>query len=421
MVIPKIQEEAWLPAIATLPVWQAPARHTVVLAPHPDDETLGAGGLIASLRQQGCEVTVVAVTDGENCYPGEDLRQLRPREQAAALARLKVDEEHVLRLHLPDSGLSQCEEALYDALLRCVPSEAHLVAPWTGDFHPDHEVCGRAALRLAKTKGLMLTSYFFWTWHRGTPELIAGLPLVRLPLPPDLQAAKRQALLCHESQLHHHDDEPILPAYLLEPAWRDAEVFLPAWDPARTTQEFFEAKYRAEDDPWKFASSERELARYDAVIAALGDRRFRHGLEPACSVGVLTAKLAPLCDRLSAFDLSPTAVERAAERCADLPQVEVRCASLSDLVPDSSVDLVVLSEIGYYFTSEDWTQILGRLLSGLSVGCTVVGVHWLGVSEDHITSGDEVHTTLRANGRLRLLHEERRDTFRLDLFEVVSA
>ncbi len=421
MVVPIVQEEAWLPVIASLPTWQPPARHTVVIAPHPDDETLGAGGLIVSLRQRGCEVTVVAVTDGENCYPGEDLGQVRPAEQAAALAELGVDERHVRRLHLPDSGLSQCEEALYNALLKYVPEEAHLVAPWTGDFHPDHEVCGRAALRVAKSKGLRLTSYFFWTWHRGTPELIASLPLVKLPLTPDLQTAKREALLCHTSQLQHHDDEPILPGYLLEPAWRDAEVFLPAWDPARTSSEFFEAKYRADADPWNFASSASELARYDAVVAALGNRRFRHGLEPACSVGVLTRRLAPMCARLDAFDLSPTAAARAAERCADLPHVTVHSASLLDLVPDPTVDLLILSEIGYYFTTEHWTRILDHLVGSLNAGCTVVGVHWLGISEDHITEGDEVHATLRANGKLRLLHEERHDTFRLDLFEVMPA
>ncbi len=421
MIVPVVEEKAWLPVIAVLPTWQPPARHTVVIAPHPDDETLGAGGLIASLRKLGCEVTVVAVTNGENCYPGEDLGVVRAAEQAAALEKLGVEEQHIQRLHLPDSGLSQCEEALYDALLRCVPAGAHLLAPWTGDFHPDHEVCGRAALRLAKSKGLTLTSYFFWTWHRGTPELIVSLPLVKLPLTPSLQAAKREALLCHTSQLQHHDQEPILPAYLLEPAWRDAEVFVPAWDPARTSPEFFEAKYRADADPWKFASSASELARYGAVIAALAGGRFRHGLEPACSVGVLTRMLAPLCDRLEAFDLSPTAVARAAERCADLPQVEVRCASLLDLVPDPTVDLLMLSEIGYYFTTEDWARILGQLVAPLSPGCRVVGVHWLGTSEDHITGGDEVHATLHANSRLRLLHEERHNTFRLDVFEVVPA
>lgn len=421
MIVPLVGEEAWLAAIARLPGWQPPLRPTIVIAPHPDDETLGAGGLIAWLRQAGCPVTIVAVTDGENCYPGEDPGLLRQAEQAAALAHLGVEAASIQRLHLPDSGLSQHEEELYETLLALLPPEAHLIAPWAGDFHPDHEVCGRVARRLALRKGLALTAYFFWTWHRGTPELLAGLPLVKMDLERGLQAAKREALLCHASQLHHADGEPILPAYLLEPAWRETEVFYPVWDPARTSPDFFEAKYRAEADPWSFASSETELARYNTALAALGDRRFQHAFEPACSVGVLTRRLAQVCDQVSAFDLSPTAVAHARERCADLPNVEIRCASLADLLPDASVDLLVLSEIGYYFTPEHWARILDRLIGCLLPGCLVVGVHWLGTSEDHVTGGDEVHAALRAQRRLRLLNAERHETFRLDLFEVVPA
>lgn len=226
MIIPIVGEEAWLPVIASLPIWNPQTSSIAVIAPHPDDETLGAGGLIALLRQAGCAFTVVAVTDGENCYEGEDLRSLRPAEQAAALQQLGVDEASIVRLHFPDSGLGQHEDALFEALLKSVPADAHVIAPWVGDFHPDHEICGRVAHRLAEARGMPLTAYFFWTWHRGVPELIANLPLVKLPLTPDLQAAKRRALLCHISQLQHHSGEPILPEYLLGPAWRDAEVFL---------------------------------------------------------------------------------------------------------------------------------------------------------------------------------------------------
>ncbi|MGI4827638.1 MAG: PIG-L deacetylase family protein [Janthinobacterium lividum] len=101
MIVPIVREKTWLPVIATLPVWQPPLRPAVVIAPHPDDETLGAGALIAMLRQKECEFTVIAVTDGENCYPGEDPGDLRDTEQTAAIARLGVDAHHIHRLHLP--------------------------------------------------------------------------------------------------------------------------------------------------------------------------------------------------------------------------------------------------------------------------------------------------------------------------------
>jgi len=222
---------------------------TLVLAPHPDDETLAAGGLIAYLCSRHVPVTVVAVTDGEHAYmetsAAIDLADIREREQVAALACLGVfpdpppEQGHgrasrqanqVLRLRLTDSGVAAHQQSLIESLLPLVSGEAHLLAPWEGDFHPDHEACGRAANLVAKNKGAQLTSFFFWTWHRGTPATLAGLPLVRFPLNEFEQTAKLSALACHRSQLAHPTDpagSAILPDDLLDPARRTYEVFLP--------------------------------------------------------------------------------------------------------------------------------------------------------------------------------------------------
>ena len=66
MIVPILDEAGWNPRLAGLPRWQPPHRPTIVISPHPDDETLGTGGLISELRFWGIEVTIVAVTDGEN-------------------------------------------------------------------------------------------------------------------------------------------------------------------------------------------------------------------------------------------------------------------------------------------------------------------------------------------------------------------
>jgi LmbE family N-acetylglucosaminyl deacetylase len=199
-----------------------------VISPHPDDETLGCGGLIARLRSKGTDVTVLAVTDGENAY-GDDvgLGQIREREQTNALGRLGVDPQHVIRFRFPDSGLRGCERRLVEDLQSVVSANAHIIAPWRLDFHPDHEVCGRAAEAIARTKGVQLTSYFFWTWHRGNRNALDGLQLVSLPLAPDEIRAKQDALHCHQSQLQYAGGSPILPDCLLGPARRSFEVFLP--------------------------------------------------------------------------------------------------------------------------------------------------------------------------------------------------
>ena len=215
--------------LANLPHWEPARKPTIVIAPHPDDETLGAGGLIAVLRSIAIEVAIVAVTDGENAYsdvPG--LAEMREHEQTEALARLGVDASHIYRLRLPDSQVSDYELDLIENLLSIVPPSSQIIAPWRHDFHPDHEACGRAAEAVATQTQASLVSYFFWTWHLGVTETVAGLPLRYLPLGAAACRAKREALLCHRSQLQRENGEPILPENLLKPAWRTFEVFLPA-------------------------------------------------------------------------------------------------------------------------------------------------------------------------------------------------
>ena len=172
---------------------------------------------------------VVAVTDGENAYDdGIDIALRRSQEQALALGRLGVNPSEINRLSLTDSGVSADEELLVELLTPLVSRKTHIFAPWTGDFHPDHEACGRAASKVATRLGAALTFYFFWTWHRGTPELLRGLPLMSVPLSLKAQKAKAEALASHRSQLEHASGQPILPDHLLWPARKPVEIFLPA-------------------------------------------------------------------------------------------------------------------------------------------------------------------------------------------------
>ena len=223
----------WRARLQHLPEWQPSDQPTLVLAPHPDDETLGAGALIASLRSRGVPVTVVAATDGENAYdtPADEriaLAQVREAEQACALELLGVSFPGIVRFRLPDSGLHLCEDELTSRLLAVAEPGMHLIAPWRGDFHPDHEACARAAETVAAAKDLTLTSYFFWTWHRGETALLDGLDVRRfVPSETELKA-KADALRCHRSQLEHASGEPILPKRLLQPAYWPFEVFLPS-------------------------------------------------------------------------------------------------------------------------------------------------------------------------------------------------
>jgi LmbE family N-acetylglucosaminyl deacetylase len=227
LITPIVDEQTWLSALHGLPLFDPGDRPVAVISPHPDDETLAAGGLIAALRQRDVPVLIISVTDGENAY-GVDpagLRETRRSEQSSAVQELGASEKSLIRFGLTDSGVTQQREGLVEMLASHLSESFHVLAPWTGDFHPDHEVCGWAAQEAARQVGARLSWYFFWMWHRGTPALLSGMHLSAFPLTDRLSETKLRALAHHRSQLEHPSGQPILPDYLLAPARRKFEVF----------------------------------------------------------------------------------------------------------------------------------------------------------------------------------------------------
>jgi LmbE family N-acetylglucosaminyl deacetylase len=226
MVIPIAGETEWTHRLEGIPVWEPRFKATIVVVPHPDDETLATGGFIAAQRARGVDITVVAVTDGENAYTeNQGLASLRRKEQTCALARLGVPRQKVIRLGLIDSNVAGQEDELVAALRPLITTDTQVLAPWVGDFHPDHEACARATEVVVRDVGATLISYFFWTWHRGVIATLDGLNLRKVALSEEMMVAKREALTCHASQLRHAPEPEILPAGLLWPARMPFEVF----------------------------------------------------------------------------------------------------------------------------------------------------------------------------------------------------
>lgn len=224
---PVCSEGEWLAALEGVPRWRPPEIPTIVVSPHPDDETLGAGGLIASQLRSGVPVTVIAVTDGEAAYDdARGLGELRCAEQEAALAELGLDRRDIVRLRMPDGGVAAAEQALADVLGRVIKAPSLLIAPWSLDPHPDHEACGRAAGRAANPAGVTLLSYMFWAWHRTPAGQLTALPLARFELEQSIQAARAAALSHHRSQLEWKTGSPILPDSLLGPVKRPFETYI---------------------------------------------------------------------------------------------------------------------------------------------------------------------------------------------------
>jgi SAM-dependent methyltransferase len=182
----------------------------------------------------------------------------------------------------------------------------------------------------------------------------------------------------------------------------------------KVSKENFEARYRQNQDPWDFATSAYELGRYETTLSALSQTNYGTVYEPGCSVGVLTAALAAMAERVIAIDFAPSAVLRARERCSAWPNVEIHCASAATYVPEPPLDLVVFSELGYYFDAPELARIghvLSRKLKPLG---EFLAVHWLGHSPDHVMHGDQVHETLRRNLPLMWVKGERYPLFRID-------
>jgi LmbE family N-acetylglucosaminyl deacetylase len=153
-----------------------PCRRAVVVAPHPDDEVLGTGGIIAMLRDLGVPVTVVAVTDGEASHPysaavdGSAMAGRRSLESQAAAADLGLAPGSRLRLGVADGRVAAASAAIVDALTSVLQADAWCLSTWRSDGHPDHESAGLAAYAACRAVGARLLEFPIWMWHWAEPE-----------------------------------------------------------------------------------------------------------------------------------------------------------------------------------------------------------------------------------------------------------
>ena len=183
---------------------------------------------------------------------------------------------------------------------------------------------------------------------------------------------------------------------------------------------YFDDVYRANEDPWAFASSPYERQKYTDTLAALDRPRYERAFEIGSSIGVLTAQLAQRCGRLLSVDVSEAALAQARQRCAGLPQVELRKMQVPSEFPQEQFDLILLSEVGYYWAPADLVRAADLMLAALPAGAQLLLVHWTPVVPDYPQTGDEVHELFLEKagptGPLAHLHGHRADKYRLDLF-----
>ena len=178
----------------------------------------------------------------------------------------------------------------------------------------------------------------------------------------------------------------------------------------------FRERYDASPDPYRLAERWYETRKYALTVALLPRGRYRSAFEPGCSIGVLTAQLASHCDSLLACDAIPNAVASARSRTAGRPGVRVEQRVIPGEWPTQSFDLIVFSEILYYFDDADLSQMLRLGLLALRPGGHLVAVHWRHPAPDHPRAGDEVHQILAADRRLARLARYRDPDFTAEVY-----
>lgn len=198
---------------------------TLVVAPHPDDESLGCGGAIALLSSYGLPVNVLFISDGTGSHPNSVrfpapvLRDLRESEAKAALAVLGASSGSAVFLRLKDGAVpSEDMPGFAEAVTSCRAYLAGskpqtILLPWRRDPHPDHRATSR--ILQAALDGLTETprvlEYPVWAWERAAPKDVPQpreARAFRLDIS-SVTAVKRSAVDAHQSQVTHLiDDDP---------------------------------------------------------------------------------------------------------------------------------------------------------------------------------------------------------------------
>lgn len=232
-------EWAASPHLGKLSALQVPScAHAVIVAPHPDDEILGAGGLAQVLAEQTIPLDVCAVTDGEAARGVLDpdatgrLKELRTAESEEALARIGLDPARRYRLGVADGKVSEDETELGSWLDRHLGTDSLLVAPWSHDGHPDHDATGRVAAAVAGALGIPCLYYPVWAWHWASPhgEDLPWTSSRSLDLTRRQAARKRWATMSFRTQIlpptTPADATAVLPPPVMRRFWRRWELYI---------------------------------------------------------------------------------------------------------------------------------------------------------------------------------------------------
>ncbi len=178
--------------------------------------------------------------------------------------------------------------------------------------------------------------------------------------------------------------------------------------------EYFADIYARDADPWGFATSDYERRKYDATLAALPPAPIGRVFEIGCSIGVLTQRLAPLCDSLLAVDVAEAALAQARARCAALEHVTIRPMRIPQEWPDGPFDVILFSEVLYYLSHEDLAATARLTRASLKPGGLALLVHYTKPT-NYPLSGDAAAEAFIAATGFTPIRQQSEAEYRLDL------
>lgn len=205
-----VDANAWLTDVAEVPTPLAPADNLLVVSAHPDDETIGAGRLVAG---HPGPVRAVTLTAGEHCLPDErvdpaDMRIRRLAEWRSALGHLGAEPVETERW--PDGRLAEFEDEAAAGLEVLLDGIDVLVTTWQHDPHPDHQAAGRACARATAAAGVRLLEFPVWApyWTSRAQVADLGWTVNAVALEPQSDQSRQLALQEYVSQT-----QPLLPGW----------------------------------------------------------------------------------------------------------------------------------------------------------------------------------------------------------------
>lgn len=400
----------------------------VVLAPHPDDEILSAGGIMARAYANGTRVGIIVLTDGGASHSGicsKIMMACRALECRMGLMALLGEIPPLLMLKCRDGKLDSRHPELADTsplgrFLRDLAPVTLLVTD-PKDNHLDHKAAFGLACRVV---GMGLAKKLFvLPVSQRIDGTFSATDFESLPVG-DFAAAKRDAMNRHESQIRASRNGFAL-SEAVQRSFAAVEYVRPVVAPGEDRSDsgsvavsHFDRLFANNPDPWGYETDPYEASRFSRTLAALEGRWYAEAVELGCANGVLTTMLAAQTGRLIAIDASREALAVAHVRLGGVHNVELRLGKLPNDFPVGCFDLIVLSDFLYYLGFDGCVALAAKLSASAAKGCRIVIANYLGETECALTGEMAAELMIAHLPDWSIVHHERCDRLRIDVLEL---